>query len=686
MLNFLRKKENSNVEKKIESDSASFGGDAVEENSYQFPQPDFNKNIKDLIEAIKIQRELGGRLKPEDVERITGMKAEDFHNYLSGQEFSIKAGGEEVLEEIEAALSSLETESADSSLKQRLANNKGVKAAFVALMLFAKFAPQAQAGELKEIAQDKFADGKEVKKNIDREPDNDKVYQASSADFKKANDAKPLDIRGESNSRFFSIELANYFDTDEAEINDVEALASSFKSFLDNITPDNAQSIIDSEFKLFGSSDERPTSNWGGSNELLTEARLSALESVLKNILNEYDFKGVPSHLAEQIKAKTFIHEMPASSTGPEKGVTYITDLDNPETGTKYTPAEVAAIKSGNPEKYKALLDDCRKINFSLSAVNADKISGMKPKMPVFTSEYKMEPRDPDLVKLQNYNHVMLLFDNSPSVGNSYSYLGKMIASQDVQGLKLDFSTFSNKLDGFKTLDNTKAVAQAVKEIKFNGNTEERALDVAMKALKKMTGEKDDKGVVFIMTDEALQEISWQKIQEIKALAAEKNSDVFFYYGDDRNHSVRQISLNDLERGFEYEALNRVSGNVESLLKKNENKLNLCNNQISYHEDIVKRLLAKNTRLSEDAQKSLLNSQQKIAERKAELKDLQEKNEKLTAAWEKGDILALFAEQKDLGLRLNNFGKSVDFNPEMTLKVPAENLGFVAVNLQSQNN
>lgn len=49
MLNFLRKKENSNVEKKIESDSASFGGDAVEENSYQFPQPDFNKNIKDLI-------------------------------------------------------------------------------------------------------------------------------------------------------------------------------------------------------------------------------------------------------------------------------------------------------------------------------------------------------------------------------------------------------------------------------------------------------------------------------------------------------------------------------------------------------------------------------------------------------------------------------------------------------------
>ena len=280
----------------------------------------------------------------------------------------------------------------------------------------------------------------------------------------------------------------------------------------------------------------------------------------------------------------------------------------------------------------------------------------------------------------------MLLFDNSPSVGNSYSYLGKMIASQDVQGLKLDFSTFSNKLDGFKTLDNTKAVAQAVKEIKFNGNTEERALDVAMKALKKMTGEKDDKGVVFIMTDEALQEISWQKIQEIKALAAEKNSDVFFYYGDDRNHSVRQISLNDLERGFEYEALNRVSGNVESLLKKNENKLNLCNNQISYHEDIVKRLLAKNTRLSEDAQKSLLNSQQKIAERKAELKDLQEKNEKLTAAWEKGDILALFAEQKDLGLRLNNLGKSVDFNSEMTLKVPAENLGFVAVNLQSQNN
>ena len=56
------------------------------------------------------------------------------------------------------------------------------------------------------------------------------------------------------------------------------------------------------------------------------------------------------------------------------------------------------------------------------------------------------------------------------------------------------------------------------------------------------------------------------------------------------------------------------------------------------------------------------------------------------AAWEKGDILALFAEQKDLGLRLNNLGKSVDFNSEMTLKVPAENLGFVAVNLQSQNN
>ncbi|MDD3285407.1 MAG: VWA domain-containing protein [Patescibacteria group bacterium] len=696
MFHFLRKKEQISpsgekdlnipdiAEVPSSAEVASTGGGEKKAGSF-----DFSDNLRDLREAISIQKEMGNSLSPEAVFRITGMSPENLHEFLSGQEMALTAKGGEIMSQIADALDSLEEDGKfEQSIFHRFANNNSVKAAFVALMLLAKFAPLAQGAEHHDNLKEGVKTSKEIKNDVNHEPNPDKTYHLSAKDFNSVssenyhpNDAKPLDIKLEESTRLASLELSNYFATDKADIINPQAIIADFEVFLSKITPDNAQEIIASDFKLFGSSDERPTSNWNGSNADLTRARLAALDKLLTETLQNYKFDKLPDSLAEKIRSKAFFHEMPLSPTGPEEGVTYITDLDNPATGQKYTSEEVASIKSHDPEKYKLLLDDCRRISFSVAVPKIDFINRMKTRDNKIKGGHEVSPRlsdlPPELFKINEYDNVYLLFDNSPSVGNSYPYMAQVIEKQNFNDLKVNFATFSNRLDGIKQLDSPEEVAEKIREIKYEGNWEERALDVAYTALGKMKAQ--EKNALFIMTDEAIQEVSWEKIQKIRSLAAKKNASVYFYYGDDKNKAIRQISLDDLERGYEDQAMAAIAPKINFLYNTASKRISALESQQQRQEDLLSRLAARANTPS--SQKSLLTSQEKLEEINEKIKHEKEKLAVLMHAWEDDDITAVFAQQEASDLKVGG-GKNVQkFNQSMTLNVVADNLGFQAVDL-----
>ncbi|HQQ38626.1 MAG TPA: VWA domain-containing protein [bacterium] len=694
MFNFLHKKESispsdeKDPEKKdtIEQPSSTepilIDNDNNKEKASSF-NPD---SLEKLREAVEIQEEMGNHLSLEDTLLVTGTSPEKLPEILAEQDINLEAKGEQVIPEIARVLESLEEDKkSESSGFRRFTNYNSIKAAFIALMLLVKFAPDAQGAEPQDKLKEGVKMGKEVKGELDREPNPDKTYQLSAKDFDderpekhKSNDAKPLDIKLEENSRLASLELTHYFATDKADIINPQAIISDFEAFLSKITPDNAQEIMAADFKLFGSSDERPTSNWKGSNTELTKARLTALDKLLTETLQNYKFDKLPADLAEQIRNKKFFHEMPFSQTGPEEGVIYITDLDNPETGQKYTPEEVASIKANYPEKYKLLLDDCRRISFSATMPQMDFINKMKMRNSEVEKGYEVSPRSPEFLKMNEYDNVYLLFDNSPSVGDSYPYMAQMIEKQNFKELKVNFATFSNHLDGIKQLDNSVEVAKNIRDTKYFGDTRERALDVAYTALNKMKAE--EKNALFIMTDEDIQAVSWEKIQKARSLAAEKNACVYFYYGDDKHQAIRQVSLDELERAYKEQAMAAIAPKINFLYNAASKRISALESRRQSQENLISRLAAKTNIPA--YQKSLLAHQKELSKINENLTNEKEKLAALMRAWEGGDIEDVFVQQA-FYWKVASDAEVQKVRQGIEINVAVNNLGSEVVDLAS---
>jgi hypothetical protein len=694
MFNFLRKKGqesplNHDTEPLVPENSVEEGmlkGEKSNhslENATQSGLPDFRANLADLQAAMKIQKELGGSLAPEDVFRMTGMSPEDLHNFLSGQEMAIKTDGEQIMTEIESALSMMEGsgDKADRSWMQIFADNKAVRAAFITLMIFTKFAPQAHGAENKDQLKDNLETPKEIQKSFNNEPDPDKTYQASAADFESVSDgdAKPLKANVEESSRLVSLDMKNYFSTDKAEITNAQGIVSSFESFLANITTDNAKDIIASDFTLFGSSDERPTSEWEGKNEELTNARLRVIDQLLTKSLENYDFKNLPDDLAKQLKAKGFKHEMPNSDSGPEKGVTYITDLQNPDTDKQYTKTEVEKIKNSDPVKYKSLLDDCRKISFSVSVPKNISVDKMSSKNPVNLPEnYDIKTQDmklPIFENLEVYNGITFLFDNSPSVSDSYEDMADIIAKQDFKGLKINFATFSNNMDRIKQFKDPAAIAEEVRSMKYDGNWHEKGLDVACTAVDKLP----DGELVFVLTDELLQDVSWSKIQKLRAQAGEKGDNVFFFYRDDKKRELRQISLNDLDAGFKKQVMADVAKEIAFSKKMAKRNIFVLETEKSVQEDLLVKLAKRGQ--NSKTQESIQSSSETLESLKEKIAAETGKLSALSDAWEKGDLLALFAQQENYNLQVGRGEEIQVFDREMVINVSSQDLGVKVLDL-----
>jgi len=534
--------------------------------------------IKDLKHLLELKRNLGLGVNPEEIEQTAQMKIEDLFTYLNGERIDINASGKELIEVLSESLAIVEQEASSQTVWRKLADNPKLRAAFVALMIFMKFAP-AQAQEAGKVDKDVSKQESFASLSVGDSPD---VYHPDLSEFyrgekdvsekksAKESDAKPLDIKSEREvlpeNVVTKLEMANYFDTDSDKINQEEEIKQSLSNFLSSLKPEQLDNLNNWQFKVTGNSDERLTNNWPEGNYGLTKARLAALSGVLQEIIDNYDFSGWPEDKIETIKAKAknIIQEPYISATGPEKGTKYITDLLNPETRQNYSQAEAAEIKKNNPDLYKKLLDDCREVSFEIEA--NEKLS-------------KFINRHSSFVLAGDASGSMVEIAGGPRP--TYQYLADIFADQSIDGPKdMQFALFAGQgLIDLKKVNDLQEMSGELKKIDGKGDgRKELALGSAIQILKqekpKDWRERPDlpalgnNPYLLIATDEDLQDVTYHNVVQLKKIAEEKGAEVKFGYADDQKQKLFQISLKDISDKLEAKKMTVFSDSkVDDLLQ-----------------------------------------------------------------------------------------------------------------------
>lgn len=599
-------------------------------------EKDFSQSLKDLQELLRIK---GGEISPNDIEKVSGLKLTELLEFLGKENFNLKVNSQDLYKSIK---DSIDDSPAKESWWRRFSNKTATRATFAALMIILKFAPEVKGAQKIEI-DDKEKEKTENAIKFKTEPeDKENTYQVSVEELDALEiESSFLDL--EDHAR---LELTNYFETDKANISegDKQIINDKFKLFLDNINTSNFEQIMETDFVIFGSSDPRVTNNWGGSNEKLTEARISEAENILQEILNNYDFDNrLSDDQKEAIKKKGFKYDMP--DNGPEKGVTYLTDLKNKETEENYTEAEIKEIEENNPDLYFELLKQCRQVSVDFLA---PKINDEVEKIPPLEPSPEREIEREILTKWGNYRNVSFIVDNSPSMNHTYSHIAEVIASQDkLPDTEIKFATFSYELDEMKKLENSQEAINFINEMVKDGNTYERAVHSAISALEKMPKvEKNEKNLLLIATDEPLQSVDLSVLQTLKELAVEKNCEVNFLYAHSRynNKTARVINIEELEEAYHQLAWRRLGPQVERLLNLNENRLDVSQRTFDRTHEMMNRLLDRGAEITGEQQERVIA----LRDRNNNLEAQMVESQRLV------DILKPIHESQDIAKLLSN--------------------------------
>lgn len=491
----------------------------------------FEQCEKNGIEMTKemVETEIRERLGIE-VEDLLGEEITDPELKLTHQEIISKINGlmEQKAEEKGTAL---------SFLRDKVFKSKFAKAAFVTALLFLKFNP-AQAADHKENIKDKIEH--ETKKPVGHEGDGDKTFKAEPKDFSHE---KMLDPKGEKANVIIS--ASSSFESGKAIIKDAKIIKTEFDKFLSSIDSKNIKELLGKEWTVKGSSDETHP----GINEKLTNDRIDALSSILKAAISKHDFSKkiaageITQEEVKQILAKEILEKYPVN--GPEKGVTYLTDLKNPATNQKYTAEEIKVIKDTNPAEYKKLLKECRYTNFELTA------------------------DDKKVFNIDGYDECGVLVDNSGSMQATKTFMAaELINLNLVKDFKV--ALFSDKISKFIKVSDTKSAAREITNMKTGGGSDyERVCSSAVEYLKmtlysdtrnKVSAEDMPDRVLYIATDEAIQDV--HLLYKVDELAKKTNTDVVFlvFYNEASvdesgkkviNHKIIKLSTEDMKEQIE---------------------------------------------------------------------------------------------------------------------------------------
>lgn len=247
----------------------------------------------------------------------------------------------------------------------------------------------------KESLEDKKINKVEAQAVI-KEVNKENTYFASVADFNEENresnkdsnekskvsDAQPLEINIENSDGVIKLEVGTFFETDLDKIKDKDEplIVSNIENILSQITPENVKKFLMEKKSVFASADQRITYRYKGGNEELSLNRGKNVKKIVEEVFYNYQYnKNLSPEDVEQLKATSFVVEIPISNTGPENGVIYLTDIINPITGKNFTTAEGEELKIKNPELYNELLSENRKVTIVIGVENKEDSKKVKP-------------------------------------------------------------------------------------------------------------------------------------------------------------------------------------------------------------------------------------------------------------------------------------------------------------------
>jgi len=336
----------------------------------------------------------------------------------------------------------------------------------------------------------------------------------------------------------YKLEATSYFQTDKADISpeNEKKLADYLNKFLNTITPENYQEIINKAWIIRGSNDERETHNWEGKNENLTNARIDAMAKVIQQTLKNHNFNELTEEQAEVLRNKEISRSYPKSRVGKENGVTYLTDKINPDTNSQYSEEEIETMKKNEPEKYHELLESCRYTNFEVKTV---------------------------LLNFAAYDRINFLIDESSSMKTSKSFISDQLRNTEFDK-PISLFLYSDLFDPKSEINchNNFEAADKIINLSQEGSFRERQVDAALGLVTRLAAEalekqknndRPEKQKIYIATDEALQGLNSTTLEVLYNKAKQANIDIEFMMaysetsGDINNRfGVIKVSLADL--------------------------------------------------------------------------------------------------------------------------------------------
>ena len=388
----------------------------------------------------------------------------------------------------------------------------------------------------------------------------------------------------ENNLELAKVDFDINYDTDKADLHEEskEEIVSQFATFLSDINNDNFKAIEKADWKVVSSCDERPTNAWGEKgNEALAIARGNAVISFLKGYLSSYEFSGLSKEQVEALKQKEIENSI-VTTHEDRKGETLIQDIINPETGANYTESEIADIKENDQEKYLSLLAQNRISQFRAEIPffkvedieDKDSKEPLKPIPELNPTLKKIEKTNVEgVVKMfPDYNNIVLLLDNSPSMVDDKKMLSKEIEENkaDLTGKKLFIGNYSDGLKNIEEVTSDKAGEEVLKVI-GSGSHKEVCVRSFVEAWNKIKEgiSSDEKTLIVVNTDEAFQDISLEDIAATKSLPENVEVRFIMHMGP---KEYLNIPLNMVQEKFD-EAMNRRTLGWKNSLINVENQL-----------------------------------------------------------------------------------------------------------------
>ncbi len=645
-----------------------------------------NESLEDKIlsSLSELNKYDFSQLNNEKIEEISGLKVEEIKDYFNNQQTDEKFKNYSQLIEAIGYLAEDKTLSRQEKWWRNFSQKFVKKIGLTTLALFLLF--KADPGKAQDSFTNKLETG-ELSDNMEASFSNNgqlaETYVMSEKDLKISPDSRELESDFEDLERYSSLDISHYFSTDLAEISNEnkDKIEENFKNFLSKINKNNFNELIESDFKVYGSSDERPTSNWGEDkgdgeifgNEKLARSRVQAFINKLQPILKNYSFENsdLSAEQIELIRNKEFIIEIAESVNGEEKGVTYISDLENPETGKLYSPEEIENIKQNDEAKYLELLSQCRRVSVDFLALNTHMI----PKLELIKPELNISSMG-DIIEWKGKKNVKVIVDNSPSIRRTYEHTVEILSNQeDLIDTDIYFATFSDKLNEVEKLDNLSALVDTVRNMEKTGHHHERVLHSVIEALKLMPEVNDDEeNLLLAITDELFQNINLDLLEEAKILAKENNTKVYLIFAQDRAEKIAQaVDLISLESKYKEIMLQRFGPQAHKFINLSERKINSYKANLDRHTRIIESMISRDVELSRRDKRDIASRQVEILETKANLEDLELIVQSLKPLFDSQDIISLLDQEvfkKHLSVRNPNWQSRLTVNIR-----PDENLG-----------